>query len=264
MTEETVEKNQECEPEEGEERGPQIVQNGLVRGVAGKRMIINGVLDLRSVDPERVAGIEHLVVNGVVVTDEQNRGALAHVRTVVNGQIMVADPDLRIIVQPDLEVTRAMLEGMSAGQKLMLIGNVYFRPDVPPSLAAEKFADLRLVGIIVACEGIHGALLGRMETTGVSIILPDGVGPVVRAIGHSELSVGYLSRLQDGTTYINIGHTEVPADVPEDLLGRKILAYHNVGHTSAPAPLLALLRSRCPTAYGHFSEPGEEAEEDQG
>jgi hypothetical protein len=261
MTEKTNETQRECEAEEEEEE-PTIVQNGMVRGVAGKRIVINGVLDLRGVPGEKVAEIERLVANGVVLVDEENRGALSGVRAVINGQIMVADPDLRVMVQPDLELSRAMVEAMPAGQKLLLIGNIYFRPEVPPALAAEKFADLKLVGIIVACEGIHGALLGRTETTGISIVLPDDVGAVVRSIGHNDLAVDYLSRLQDGTTYINIGNTTVADDVPEELLARKIIAYHNVGNTTAPAPLAALLKSRCPTNFGSFSQPGEDEEEE--
>jgi len=249
---------EETEEAQEEDEGPGIVQNGMVRGVSGKKMVVNGVLDLRGVPAEQVEGVESVVVNGVVLLDEQNRGALANAKTVVNGPTVVADPDLKVLVQPDLEFSKAMLEGMTSGQKLMVIGNIYFRPDVPPALVAEKLAEAHVIGIVIACEGVHGALMDRAEVTGVSVALDDNVRAVVRAIGNSELTKDYLSRLEDSATYINIGNTSVSEDVPEDLLAQKIAAYHNVGNTTAPAGLLGLLKARCKTNMGNFSEPGED------
>jgi hypothetical protein len=246
---ERVEKDVEQE-EVGEEES---WQNGLVKGIPGKRIGINGVLDLRGVAHERVAGIESLKINGVVLMDEGNRDGLADVKTQINGTVLVVDPDLRLIMEPDMELSKAGLAAMPAGQKVMLVGNVFFKPDVPAELIAEKFERLYVVGIVVACEGVHGALLGKGEMTGVSITLPDDVGDVVRSVGESTWTQEYLSRVADGTTYVNIGVTRIPDEVPEDLVERKIRGYHNVGQTVGREAVLALLKSRCATNMGEFS-----------
>jgi hypothetical protein len=242
---------------EEERDEPELVQNGMVRGVPGKKVVVNGVLDLRGVPAEQVAAMEKVVLNGVLLLDEDNRGALAGVQTVINGTMLVAGPDLRVIVGPDHEFSKAMLEGMPPAQQLMIIGNVYFRPDVPPALVAEKLAESHIVGIVIACEGVHGALMGRAEITGVSVVLADGVRSVVRSVGDNELTQDYLSRLDDGTTYVNVGSTTIAEEVSEKLLSQKIAAYHNIGSTIAPQPLLSLLKTRCATNLGNFSEPGD-------
>jgi hypothetical protein len=235
-------------------------QNGMVAGIVGKRIGINGLLDLRGVPAEQVAGIEELRINGVVLMDEGNRGALAGVKSEINGSVIVPPPGMRVIVQPDIELSKASLEAMPPGQKLMLVGNVFIKPEVPPALVAEKFEDLRLVGIVVMGQGVQGALLGKSEMTGVSIIVPDGVSEVVRAMGDTKWSADYLERLPDGIAYINVGRTCIPAGVPGELIERKIASYHNVGVTVAPEPILNLLKARCGTSMGQFLEPGEEGE----
>jgi len=228
-------------------------QNGLVAGIPGKRIGINGVLDLRGVAQERVAGIESLTVNGVVLMDEANRDGLADVKTQINGTVLVVDPDLRVIMEPDMEFSKAAMAAMPEGQKVMLVGNVFFKPDVPAEMIAEKFERLHVVGIVLACEGVHGALLGKGEIAGMSITLPDDVGEVVRSVGKSRWTQEYLSRVADGTTYVNIGVTMIPDGVAEDLVERKIRDYHNVGKTVARETVLALLKSRCRTNMGEFS-----------
>jgi len=249
---EHIESEEEEQGGEEEERVPSAQSAGLVRGIPGRRIKTAGVLDLRGVPAEEVAKIEHIEVAGVILADPANRAALGEVPMQLAGSVVVAPPDLRVIVQPDLEVTKAMLEGMSAGQKVMMVGNVFFKPEVPPSLAAEKFEDLRIVGILLACEGLLGAMFGKLEITGVTITLSDTAAAVVRATGKTEITADYLSRFEDGTIYVNIGQTALASDLPEDLVAQKIAQYHNVGQTTGPERLLNLLRSRCPTNLGEF------------
>ncbi len=247
----------DCEPDEGVEE-PETEQSGVVQGVPGRKVVVNGTLDLRGVPADQVATMKKLVVNGVLLVDEENRSALSGVKTTVKGTTVVAEPDTRVIMQSDIQFSRATLESMPPAQKLVIIGaNIYFHPEVPPALVEEKLAETRIVGIVIACESVHGALMGRAEITGVSVVLEDGVRSVVRSTGHNEITEDYLSRLEDGSTYVTIGTTTISDDVTEDLLSRKIAAYHNVGKTVAPARLLNLLKTRCPTNKGSFSEPGE-------
>ena len=252
MTEDTDVKT--AAPSEGDE----IRQNGLVKGVPGRRVSINGVLDLRGVPKEEVARIESLKINGVVLLDEANQAGLAEVNSRVNGSIVVVDPDLRVIVEPNIEFSRGSVETMAAGQKLMLVGNVFFKPDLPAALVAEKFDQLHVVGILIACEGVLGALTGKMEMTGITISLPDSGGHVVRSMGQNTWDSDYLSRLPDGSIYINVGATTIPEDVGVELVEQKIAAYYNVGMTCAAPAVLSLLRSRCSTNLGDFSPLGGE------
>jgi len=90
---------------------------------------------------------------------------------------------------------------MPSGQKFLLVGNLFFRPDVPPQLIAEKIGAVRVVGVLIACQGVYGALLGKMQLiNGASVILPDDVGPLARDTGETWISRDYLFDLPDGTT----------------------------------------------------------------
>jgi len=237
--------------------GPGMVQNGLVRGIPGEQIAVNGVLDLRGVPVEAFAPVKTVVVNGVVLLDEINRGALAKVSTVVNGTITVADASLRLLVQPEVEITKTMVEAMPAGQKLMVVGIVYVHQDVPAAVLAEKIEQLTTVGILIAPEAVHGALFGKLESTGVAIALRDDSGTVVRCVGDNRWDAGYLSHLDDGSAYVNVGNTTIAADLPEELVAQKIAAYYNVGATTGPEAILSLLRSRCSVNMGAFNTPEE-------
>jgi len=194
-----------------EPEGEMSWQNGIAAGLTGTRMGVNGVLDLRGVPVEQLATVETLVVNGLVLMDEASRGALSNAKTQINGSIVAVPAGMRVMVQPEVDLSKASLEAMPTGQRLMIVGNMFFRPDVPPALIVEKFEDLRLVGVIVMSDGVQGALLGRGETTGVSVIYPSSVSDVIRSVGNNTWTKDYLERLPDGIGYINVGNTYVPA-----------------------------------------------------
>jgi hypothetical protein len=236
---------------------------GIVQGVPGPHIHSVGLLDLRGVPAEQVAQIKSIHSVGTILVDEENRGALSQASIESTGGVVVVKPGVRVMVEPSLEISRSTMEAMPAGQKLMLVGIVFFKPDVPPALVAEKFEELHVVGVLFSCAGVQGALLGRMQMTGTSVTLPDNVGPIVRSIGKNDITQGYLSHLQDNSVYLNIGATAVADDVTEELLAQKIQSYYNVGATIAPAALLALLKARCPANLGAFKESGakEDAEE---
>jgi hypothetical protein len=231
---------------------------GMIQGIPGPRIRSVGVLDLRGVPAEQIARIEAVNSVGVVLLDEGNRSALESVTMHSVGAVAVVERDVRLMVEPWLEISRATMEGMPAGQKLLLVGIVFFAPDVPAALVAEKFEWLQVVGILLAGAGVQGALFGKMQITGVSHTLPEVVGPIVRSVGQTKMDAPYLSYLEDGILYLNIGQTIVTEDVTEALLAQKVAAYYNIGQTVAPAPLLALLKARCPTNMGDFkeAEPG--------
>ena len=146
------------------------------------------------------------------------------------------------------------MEAMPGKQKLLLVGVVAFKPDVPPALVSEKLDSLQVTGVLLASEAVRGALLGRMQITGATVPLPDNAGPIVHSLGENKITPEYLSRLQDGSVYLNIGQTEIAPEVTEELLARKIATYCNVGQTMAPAALITLLKSRCPANLGAFEE----------
>jgi hypothetical protein len=126
---------------------------------------------------------------------------------------------------------------------------------------SEKFDELRIVGVLLAGAGVHGALLGKSQITGVSVTLPDEPGPIVRNIGHNDVTPEYLTHLSDGSLYVNVGATVLSEDVTEALLAQKIQSYYNVGATIGPKPLIGLLKARCPVNLGAFNEPGEGEDE---
>ena len=245
--------SEEREVEEGSTPSSSTTESaGVIRGVPSRHIKSAGVLDLRGVPAEQVAKMRSIESVGVVLVDEQNSAAFAGVSIESVGSVVVAPPDLRIIVQSDVAISKAMAEGMPPGQKLMIVGNVFIKPDVPAALVGEKLEDLRVVGIVVACEGVIGMLFGKLEIVGITIALPDSVGAVVRSIGQTSITPDYLSRFEDGTTYVNIGQTAFAEAVPEELVAQKIAAYHNVGQTTGPEAVLNLLKSRCPTNLGQF------------
>ena len=237
--------------------------SGMIRGIPGKHIENVGLLDLRGVSAEDMAKVESIQSCGAVLIDPELRSAMTHIAMDSVGAILDMPADARILVEPWLELSKASLEAMPQGQKLLLIGIVFFKPDVPPALVTEKFESLRVVGVILATAGVQGALLGKMEITGMTATLPEEDLPIVKNIGQNTLTSGYLSHLADGNLYVNVGQTILAQDVKEELLAKKIKTYINVGQTQGPAPLLDLLKARCPVDLGEFSEP-EAGEENEG
>src|SRR5579871_820801 len=235
--------------------------SGMIRGIPGKHIENVGMLDLRGVSAEDLAKVESIRSCGAVLVDPDLRSAMTHIAMDSVGAVIDMPADARIMVEPWLELSKASLEAMPQGQKLLLIGIVFFKPDVPPALVTEKFETLQVVGVLMATAGVQGALLGKMQITGVGVTLPEEDLPIVKNIGQNTLTPGYLSHLEDSNLYVNIGHTILAPEVPEELLAQKIKTYINVGHTQGPAPLRDLLKARCPVNLGDFSEPetGEES-----
>lgn len=238
---------------------------GVVNGISGKHIHSVGVLNLRGVTPEQIAQVESIHAVGVVLIDEKLRGAMTHIATDSVGTIVEIGSDYRVVTEPWMEFSKATVEAMPSGQKLALVGIVMFKPDVPAALLAEKFEALMVVGILLAPAAVHGALLGRMEISGVSVTLPDKEMPVRHSLGQNRVTTGYLTYLEDNGLYINIGQTIIAEDVPAELLARKFASYYNVGQTIAPAPLMDLLKARCTTNLGEFTtqEEAKSEEEDE-
>jgi beta-lactamase regulating signal transducer with metallopeptidase domain len=229
---------------------------GIVKGAPGRSIQDVTVLDLRGVPPSHVAKIRSIKDVVVVLLDEKNRNALNASMEDVQATVVVG-PNARVMVEPFLEFSRAALEGMPARQQLVLVGVVYFKPDVTPALVNQKFASLNVTGVVLASEGARGALLGKMQITGTSVVMPDDAGSVVHSVGSTQITTGYLERLADQSVYVNIGSTEIAADVAEMLLAQKIRSYVNIGETTGPKPLLDLLKSRSAANIGAFEAAGE-------
>ena len=227
---------------------------GAMQGIPGRRIKDVGLLDLRGVPADRIAQIQSIDSVGAILLDEGCRTALEQVRMNSVGTVAIVGPDVRVIVEACMEFSKATLEAMPGAQELMLIGIVFFAPDTPPALVTEKFASLQVIGILLAGAGVQGALLGKMQITGVTVTLKENADPIIRCIGQTRIDAKYLSYLQDGIHYLNVGQTILSEDVPEELLAAKIATYYNVGQTTGPAPLLSLLQARCPTNLGQFQE----------
>jgi beta-lactamase regulating signal transducer with metallopeptidase domain len=234
---------------------------GVVRGVSGPQIQDVPVLDLRGVPAREVEKIQSLKDVVVVLLDSKNRSALRASMEDVSATV-VAGPDTKVTVEPFLEITRAMVEAMPARQKLLLVGIVLIRPDVPPALLAQKIDTLQMVGVVMASQSVRGALLGKMQMTGTTVSLPDDAGPLAHGMGENTLNAEALSRMADNTVYVSIGETRFAEDVTEELAARKIGMYINIGETSGPPPVIKLLKSRCPQDLGEFVE-GKPMDEDK-
>ncbi|HLK60722.1 MAG TPA: hypothetical protein VKU00_29435 [Chthonomonadaceae bacterium] len=235
---------------------------GVVKGIPGKQIRNVGVLDLRGVTAEQIAQVESIGSVGVVLIDENLRTAMTHIATTDVGSLVEISSDYRVMLEPWIEFSKATLEAMPSGQKLVLVGIALFKPDVPAALAAEKFEALQVVGILLASPGVQGALMSKLQITGVSVTIAETEMSITHSLGQNKVTAGYLSYLADGGLYINIGQTMIEADVPAELLASKFAAYYNIGQTIAPAPLLDLLKARCTTNLGQFSTPEEESAEE--
>jgi hypothetical protein len=227
---------------------------GIIKGVPGEEIHAVGVLDLRGVSPEELQKLKVVEATGAILIDENQKSALAHCKMEAVGAVIELAADEKVMLQPFMEITRATMEGMAAGQRFTLIGILSFTADVPPALVQEKIEALRLIGVMMATPGVQGALFGKLQHTGVTVTIGESDGPLVRNMGHTRLTAGYLSHLMPNSHYLNLGHTEVAPDVTVEQLSNVIAVYHNVGATSGPKPLIELLRARCQNNLGAFDE----------
>jgi hypothetical protein len=240
---------------------------GNVVGVPSPHIENVGMLDLRTASPEEIGRLRHLKNVGTVLITPELRGALKDIVSENVGAFIEASAEERVLIGPVLDIDAAMLETMSDGQKLIVIGVLSFAADAPPALVSQKFERVRLTGILIAPKAVSGALFGKLEHTGVAISLEKVFGGLVREMGSATITAGYLTFVKPESAYLNIGRTEFAADVPLDLVQSRIVDYYNVGLTVAPQTILDYLRARCSSNLGAFQTPaeahdGEEGEDD--
>ena len=231
---------------------------GIVHGVPGDQVENVGLLDLRGASPEAMARLKVVRNVGLILVDAGQTSALTNVRMENTGTIAEAHPDERILIGPSTDFNKAVLEGMEPGLRLTVIGIVTFDPDIPLALLSEKFAFLRLIGILIAPAGVQGALLGKMEHTGITVNMK-AADPLLKNIGATKITTGSLSYMKPGTIFLNIGETRIDPDVTVATLSAKIVEYHNVGHTVGPADVLQWLQVNAPTQLGAFQTHEEAA-----
>jgi hypothetical protein len=237
-----------------EQRLGEMGSVGVLQGVSPGRSIHHtGVLDLRGVPSDQVAQLEEVGSADVMLLDEQNRNALRGVNIHHVGSILIAPAEERVIVTPQMDLDREGIEFMPDEQRLLFVGNVFIRPDVPPEIVARKFASVRVIGILIAGAGALGALTGRLQFgNGVTIGLPEDTGPIVRNTGEVRMLPEYLEALPDDATYINFGEVKVSGGVSASVVQQKIRAYYNLGETSGKPESIAVLHARCRMNNGNF------------
>ena len=246
------------EDRENAETATGASNTGTVHGVPGDQVENVGLLDLRGASPEAMARLKVVRNVGLILVDAGQASALTNVRMENTGTIAEAHPDERILIGPSTDFNKAVLEGMEPGLRLTVIGIVTFDPDIPLPLLSEKFAFLRLIGVLIAPAGVQGALLGKMEHTGVAIILKAS-GPILKNIGAVRITTGYLSHMKPGTVFLNIGEARIDPEVTVGMISEKIIEYHNVGHTVGPTDVVQWLQVNAPTQLGAFQTHEEAA-----
>lgn len=242
-----------------EEEAPAGASNtGTVRGVPGPTVMNVGVLDLRGASVEDLAKLERVKNVGTILISPGMTGDLANaVMENVGGMVEATEAD-RVVIGPVMEIDRAMLEGMPDNQRLIVIGILAFANDAPAELIAQKFELLRLTGILIAPAPVRGALLGKMEHTGIAVTVSPTSGGVIRTMGEQKVTAGYLSHIKPDSAYINIGRTEFDDSVTLDQLKAKISAYYNVGATVARQELREYLQANCAANMGVFLDSEED------
>lgn len=235
------------------EMQPGASNSGHLVGVPGPHVENVGMLDLRGCSAEEVRGLKKLKNVGTVLISSAARAGLNGVSSENVGSIVEADPDERLLIGPMVELDSLALEMMDEGQKLIIVGILWFADDVTPEQVQRKLAKLRLTGILLAPKSVRGALVARMEHTGPAASLPAGVTNVIKEIGQKKITAGYLGHLKDDNLYVNIGQTIFAGDIPLERVQQKITAYVNIGQTVAPQEILDYLSARCEANLGDFA-----------
>ena len=78
--------------------------------------------------------------------------------------------------------------------------------------------------------------------------------------GTTCLTKDGLARMEDGSSYTNLGKLTIAEDVTEDLLDRKIASFTNLGEVTGPPKLFGILEARCRANFGEFG--GESTDND--
>ncbi|MBB6051576.1 hypothetical protein [Armatimonas rosea] len=245
---------------EDETMQPGASNAGHLIGVPGPHVENVGVLDLRTCTLEELSQLKSLRNIGTVLVSSAIRGGLSGVSSENVGSFIEADPDERLLVGPMLELDGLALEAMEEGQKLIVVGILWFTDTVTVEQVQKKLSRLRLTGILLAPQAVRGALLARIEHIGPIVTLPVGVKNVIKEIGQKTITAGYLRHVKDDNLYVNIGQTIFAEDVPLELVQQKISAYINIGQTVAPRGLLDYLDARCEANLGNFATPETEGE----
>jgi hypothetical protein len=104
------------------------------------------------------------------------------------------------------------------------------------------------------------ARISRSVQQSIAADIEEGAGgtaPSRANFGRARLTRNALSRMQDGTHYINFGQLIVQEDVPEELVRTKITGFTNFGWVTGPEPITEYLEEICDRSFGGFGGPGE-------
>lgn len=211
-----------------------------------------GIVNLRDTPAGELARIGLIRDVGLLILDETQKGKL-RARMEDVGKVVYLRRDAQVTTEPLFDLSRAAVEAMPRNQRLAVIGIVLVHPDVTPELIRERFADLHVVGILIAPTALRAATLGTLRLDGVATPFDNVQGPIIRTIEDLKVTSGYLEQIGDGSTLVSIGDVSVEPGVTEDLLKRKIRAYYGLGDTSAPTALLEVMKALSPAPMGEFT-----------
>mgnify|MGYP001598706992 FL=1 len=131
---------------------------GVYQGAPPARRIHHvTVLDLRGVPGQNLSQIQEIGNTDVVLLDTENRLALDRARLNHIGTVVVAEPEERVLVTPQLDLSASAVQALEPGQGWLVVGNLQFQAGGSCEQVAEKFLSLRVTGLLVACQAVQGA-----------------------------------------------------------------------------------------------------------
>src|SRR5690349_16053832 len=108
--------------ESKEPTGPAASGMGIVHGIPSENVQGVGVLDLRGISADELQKLKSVKGTGAILIDRGQKAALTHCKMEGVGAVVELAADERLITQPVLEVTKATIGGMAAGQKFTMLG----------------------------------------------------------------------------------------------------------------------------------------------
>lgn len=192
----------------------------------GRKITNIGVLDLRDATDETIADITSIGNVGMIL---YNRNT-AHLLTKLNIGNMGASVDAPAnakLVTGQMEITRDVLESVTAPMSLVLTGQLFVEPDLEAADIDRCFGDIIITGQIVAPKHLLPIIQSKLKNqTGQMVAYPRD-GRLIR--GKAVVTDDFLMSLDKGTVLVVIGGMILLEPVDETLFQERIAGIELTG-----------------------------------
>ena len=187
-----------------------------------------GVLDMRKASADWFSRPTRFEDVGLLVYSPESRHLLAQAAMEDVGLTLEASTDAQL-VQGEVVISAASLEGRSAPLNLAVVGQVIVDGDVTAEALAEGLGELAVIGVVICAERLGGMVQSKLAHHTGAVKTFRG-GDRLRLVSKKlTLDDAYLQSLPDASQIVAVGSVDAWEILPNELIAQKIESLEVMG-----------------------------------